>query len=171
MQTLLALAAAFVMMFALAGCGAEPVAPTPTPVPPEPTATPPPMASKLVLYGDIAKFGERGAPDTCILKNRYKVGESVGFRMTAIDPMTGKYVETAELTVHVTYAGKTVDVPMRYRGTGTNPRPGFWTGKWVVPADAPTGIVKYTVTGKDDKGRTGEFQPFQIEPSELAVVP
>jgi hypothetical protein len=128
------------------------------------------MAGKLVLYGDIAKFGERGAPDTCILKNRFARGEGVGFRMTAIDPLSGKYVETAELVVHITYADKTVDVPMRYRGTGENPRPGFWTAKWVVPDDAPTGIVKYTVTGKDDQGRTGEFQPFQINPSELTIV-
>ena len=167
---------ALMVALLIAGCGATETPATPTPVPPPPTLaplptfTPPPMADKLILFGDLAKFGERGAPDTCTLKNRFKRGESVGFRMTAIDPMTGKYVETAELVVHVTYGGKTTDIPMRYRGTGTNPRPGFWTGKWVVPDDAPAGIVEYSVTAKDDKGRTGEFKPFQVEPSELAVV-
>jgi hypothetical protein len=169
-KQLLSLAVALVMLAVIVGCDAGQAASTPTPVPPEATATPPPMAGKLILYGDLVKFGERGAPDTCILKNRFTRGEGVGFRMTAIDPLSGKYVETAELVVHVTYAGKTEDVPMRYRGTGDNPRPGFWTGKWVVPADAPTGIVKYTVSGKDDQGRTGEYQPFQIEPSELTIV-
>lgn len=90
--------------------------------------------------------------------------------MTAIDPLTGKYVETANLVVHLTFGGNTVDVPMNYRGTGANPRPGFWTTKWVVPADAPTGIVDYSVTATDDQGRTGEYKPFQIESSELTIV-
>jgi hypothetical protein len=156
---------------AIAGCDTgSATLPAPTAVPPQPTFTPPPMASKIVLYGDLAKFGEKGAPDTCILKNRFTRGESVGFRMTAIDPMTGKFAETAKLVVHVTSGGKTTDIPMNYRGTGSNPRPGFWTAKWVVPTDAPTGIVEYTVTGTDDQGRTGEFKPFQVQPSELAVV-
>jgi hypothetical protein len=171
LKHLMVLATALVLMLAVAGCGGgQAVVPAATTVPPEPTAAPPPMADKLILYGDLTKFGEKGAPDTCTLKNRFTRGEGVGFRMTAIDPLTGKYVETAELVVHVTYAGKTVDVPMRYRGTGDKPRPGFWTGKWVVPDDAPTGIVQYTVTGKDDQGRTGDFKPFQIEPSELTIV-
>lgn len=167
---LLALVTALVMVLTVAGCGAQQAASVPEPPTPEPTAAPPPMADKLILYGDLTKFGERGAPDTCILKNRFTRGEGVGFRMTAIDPLTGEYVETAELVVHVTYGEKSVDVPMRYRGTGDNPRPGFWTAKWVVPDDAPTGVVKYTVSGKDDQGRTGEFRPFQIQPSELTIV-
>lgn len=167
---LLALVTALVMVLTVAGCDGQQAASVPEQPTPAPTAAPPPMADKLILYGDLTKFGERGAPDTCILKNRFTRGEGVGFRMTAIDPLTGKYVETAELVVHVTYGEKSVDVPMRYRGTGDNPRPGFWTAKWVVPDDAPTGVVKYTVSGKDDQGRTGEFKPFQIQPSELTIV-
>jgi hypothetical protein len=31
------------------------------------------------------------------------------------------------------------------------------------PADAPTGIVRFTVTAKDKYGRTGEFKPFDVE--------
>lgn len=162
------------MVLIATGCGgsvgASELPPTATAVPPQPTATALPMANKLVLYGDIAKFGTKGAPDTCVLQNRYHRGESVGFRMTAINPLTGKFDENAKLVVHVTYAGKTTDVPMNYRGTGSNPRPGFWTAKWVVPADAPTGIVQYSVTGTDDSGRTGEFKPFQVQPSELTIV-
>lgn len=170
MRHLLAIATTFVMLVVVVGCDTGQVTPVPTPVPPEPSATPPPMAGKLILYGDLAFFAGQGKPDNCILKSRYRKGEGVGFRMTAIDPLSGKFVETAELVVQITYAGKTVDVPMRYRGTGANPRPGFWTGKWVVPEDAPVGVVKYKVTAKDDQGRTGEFQPFQIESSELTIV-
>jgi hypothetical protein len=167
----------FVLVFALmlslivfTACTGVVQAPPLTPPPPPPTPTPPPMADNLILYGDLAFFAGRDNPESCILKNRYKHGESVGFRMTAIDPLTGEYVESAELVVHLSYGGKTEDIPMRYRGTGENPRPGFWTAKWVVPEDAPIGIVEYTVSGTDDQGRTGEFKPFSPEASQLTIV-
>ena len=167
MRKLLLPACSLALLAALVACGA---APTPTAVPAAPTATPPAMASKLVLYGDLALFDKQENPDNCILKSRYKRGEGVGFRMTALDPLSGKVAETAELVVHLSYGGKTVDVPMRWRGTGNNPRPWLWTAKWAVPDDAPVGVVKYTVTASDKEGRTGEFKPFEIEPSQLTVV-
>jgi hypothetical protein len=171
MKRVVMLAITLAVALFVTGCGAAPEpAITATQPPAPPTAPPPPMADKLVLYGDLALFAGRENPENCILKSRYRRSEGVGFRMTAIDPLTGKYAETAELIVHVTYAGKTVDIPMRYRGVGENPRPGFWTAKWVVPDDAPVGIVEYNVTGKDNQGRTGEFQPFQVEASQLTIV-
>lgn len=133
-------------------------------------ARPAAQSNGLVVYGDMTLFAGLGKPDNCILKSRYKRGEPVGFRMTAIDPATGKYEPTAEIVVHLDYAGKKVDVPMRYRGTAKQPELEFWVAKWVVPADAPTGIVRYTVTAKDKKGRTGEFRPFRQDLSELTVV-
>lgn len=134
------------------------------------SAQQPPMANKLIVYGDMAWFAGASEPLNCILKSRYKQGEAVGFRITVIDPMTGKFVESAQAVIHLSYGGKKEDVPMRYRGTGNNPRPGFWTGKWVVPSDALVGIVKYTITAVDADGRTGTFEPFQIEPSMLTIV-
>ena len=160
----------FVLAFAmssLAACGGAPPQPTATLAP---TATPPPMTNKLIVYGDTVFFAGKDNPDTCIEKSRYKHGEAVGFRMTAIDPLSGKVQEDATLVAHVTYSGKTIDVPMKFRGTGPNPHPGMWTGKWVVPDDAPTGIVKYVVSATDKQGRTGEFQPFNVDASQLAVV-
>jgi hypothetical protein len=113
-------------------------------------ARPSAQANKLVVYGDITLFAGLGKPDNCMLKSRYKRGEPVGFRMTAIDPATGKYE--------------------RYRGTAKQPELEFWVAKWVVPADAPTGIIRYSVTAKDKQGRTGEFKPFRQDLSELTVV-
>lgn len=128
------------------------------------------QAGGLVVYGDMTLFAGLGKPDNCILKSRYRRGEPVGFRMTAIDPVSGKYEPTAEIVVHLDYAGKKVDVPMRYRGTVKQPELEFWVAKWVVPMDAPTGIVRYSVTARDKKGRTGEFKPFRQDLSELTVV-
>lgn len=132
---------------------------------------------QLVIWGDVALFEKMGTADNCILSNRYRKGQRVGFRMTAIDGGTGETENTATLTVHLTYAGKTVDVPMRYRGgAATTPR-GYlrvpnelWTGFWLVPEDAPTGTVTYTATATDSFGRKATFQTFPFETSQITIV-
>lgn len=125
---------------------------------------------QLILSGDITYFLGPGVPKNCFLNNQFKRGEPVGFRMTAINPETGKRDRATELVVHLTYGGKTIDVPMRDRQTEKQPERDFWVAKWVVPADAPTGIVRYTVTAKDSQGRTGEWRPFVVEASQLTIV-
>ena len=133
----------------------------------------PPAAGqgKLVVYGDVVLFlGRPGTPGNCALQSRYKRGEPVGFRMTAIDPATGEREPSAQFVVHLSYSGKTEDVTMRYRATAQQPERQFWVAKWVVPATAPTGIIRYTVTAKDQYGRTGEFKPFVVDDSQLTIV-
>src|SRR5689334_23296518 len=125
---------------------------------------------RLVLYGDMAYFFGPGKPLNCTLNNRYKRGDPVGFRMTAINPATGKRDRATQLVVHLNYAGKTLDLPMRDRQTAQQPEREFWVLKWMVPADAPVGIVRYSVTAKDPEGRTGEWKPFEVETSQLTIV-
>ena len=125
---------------------------------------------KLIVYGDLALFQPPGHPENCILRNRFKHGDPVGFRMFVADPATGSREESATLVVHVTVGGMTVDVPMRYRATAAQPERQFWVAKWVVPQDAPVGIVRYTVTATDKYGRKGEFKPFEVQASQLTIV-
>jgi hypothetical protein len=135
---------------------------------------------KLVIWGDLSLFEPRGHPESCLLMNRFKRGQPAGFRMTAIDGGTGEVENTAVLVVHVTYGGRIVDAPMRFRGAAgpaAPPPPGYlsapvelWTGKWVVPSDAPIGAVAYTVTATDAFGRTATFKPFSYSTSQLTVV-
>lgn len=125
---------------------------------------------QLVLSGDMAFFFGRGEPGNCTLSSRFKRGEPVGFRMTAINPETGTRDRATKLVVHLAYAGKTVDVPMRDRQTEKEPEREFFVAKWIVPDDAPTGIVRYTVTATDPQGRTGEWKPFDVEASQLTIV-
>jgi hypothetical protein len=134
---------------------------------------PPPPASgqgRLIVYGDMALFQPPGHPENCILRNRFKRGEPVGWRMFVADPSTGKREESAQLVVHVNVGGKTTDIPMRYRATAAQPEREFWVAKWVVPQDTPTGIVRYTVTATDKYGRAGEFKPFEVQASQLTIV-
>jgi len=137
-------------------------------------------AGKLVIWGDVALFSNQADPDNCILTNRFKRGQKVGFRMTAFDGGSGEVENTATLTVHVTAGGKTFDAPMRWRGAAGPSAPAprgylrspveLWTGSWVVPADAPTGTLSYTVTATDKFGRTASFTPFSAEASQLVIV-
>ena len=126
-------------------------------------------ANKLIVYGDTAMFTPPGTPENCILRSRFKRGDPVGWRMFVADPQTGNREESAQLVVHITFAGKTEDIPMRYRATAAQPERQFWVAKWVVPTDAPIGIVRYTVTAKDKYGRTGEFKPFEVQASQLTI--
>ena len=129
-------------------------------------------AGKLVLFSDMALFAGVGKPENCTLRNRFKRGEPAGFRISAVDGLTGEPEKTAQVVVHVTFGGRTVDVPARYRGVpGGGPVvPNLWSAKWMVPADAPVGTVRYTVTAKDSKGRTATFTPFPDEASQLTIV-
>ena len=127
-------------------------------------------SERLVVYGDMAYFFGPGKPLNCTLNNRFKRGDPVGWRVTAINPATGKRDRATQLVIHMNYAGKTVDLPMRDRQTAQQPERDFWVAKWIVPADAPLGIIRYTVSAKDPEGRTGEWKPFDVETSQLTIV-
>jgi hypothetical protein len=136
-------------------------------------------SGKLVIWGDVVNFNAPGTPNQCVAQSRYKRGERIGFRMTAIDGGTGDVENTAVLVAHVTHAGKTVEVPMRWRGgNAAFPKDQYlrapqemWTGGWAVAADAAPGTVTYTVTATDRFGRKATFTPFAAIPSQLAIIP
>jgi len=127
-------------------------------------------AEPIIVYGDVVEFLDLSDPMTCQPKARFKKGEAMGFRMTAINPATGRRDRATELVVHIEYGGRTVDVPMRDRQNERQPEREFWVARWDVPADAPTGAVHYRVTATDPQGRTGEFRPFQVQNSQLTIV-
>ena len=133
-------------------------------------SAPAPGQGTLIVYGDLTLFQPPPHPDNCVLRNRFKRGDPAGFRMFVADPATGGLEASAMLVVHVTVGGKTVDIPMRYRATATQPERQFWVAKWVVPQDAPVGVVRYTVTATDKYGRQGSFKPFEVQASQLTVV-
>ena len=125
---------------------------------------------RLILSGDITYFLGRGVPLNCVLNSRFKRGDPVGFRMTAINPETGTRDRGTQLVVHIAYGGRTIDLPMRDHQTDRSPETDFWVAKWIVPEDAPVGIVRYTVTARDPQGRTGEWKPFENVQSLLTIV-
>lgn len=126
---------------------------------------------KLFLRGDTVLFLGVGIPRSCSLNSYFKRGDRIGFRFTALNPATGRRDRASQLVVHVVYDGKTVDLPMRDRQSEKQPERDFWIAEWTVPADAPLrSTIRYTVTAKDSQGRTGEYRPFDVEPSQLTVI-
>ena len=148
----------------------------PPPPPPEPQPGHP--SGKLVIWGDVVSFDVPGTlPTHCIQTSRFKRGQRMGFRMTAIDGGAGETENTAVLVAHLKYAGQTIDVPMRWRGQGGFPAAEYprqpsemWTGVWVVPADAQPATLSYTVTATDRFGRTATFSPFINLVSQITIV-
>jgi hypothetical protein len=145
--------------------------------PAPPPAQPGHPSGKLVIWGDTVNFDPPGTPNQCVAQSRFRRGQRIGFRMTAIDGGSGQVENTATLVAHVTHGGKTFDVPMRWRGVGNFPADQYlrapremWTGGWAIPADAAVGTVRYTVTATDRFGRTATFTPFPAIPSQLAIV-
>ena len=146
--------------------------------PPPPPPQPGHPTGKRVIWGDLASFDQPAtAPTHCILTNRFKRGQRVGIRMTAIDGGSGEVENTAVLVAHLTVVGNTIDVPMRWRGQGNFPASEYsrqpsemWTGAWNVPPDAPIGTISYTVTATDRFGRTATFSPFINHVSQFTIV-
>lgn len=134
---------------------------------------------QLILFADTDVFAQPTNPENCTLRNRFKHGENVGFRLYAIDGGTNKAEESAKVVVHITSGGKTYDLPAKYRGipqkneAGVDQpiRPGMWTAKWLVPDDAPTGTVQYSATAEDKYGRKAEWTPPGGKPSFVTIVP
>ena len=146
--------------------------------PPTPPAVQPGHPSgKLVIWGDMADFTRPAPVLRCYATSRFKRGQRAGFRMTAIDGGTGEVENSTEMVIHITHAGKSFDLPMRWRGNQPYPADEYihapvemWTGVWEVPADAPLGTASYTVTAKDKFGRTATFSPFPNHLSQLSIV-
>lgn len=129
------------------------------------------QSGNLIVYGDVVYFYPPGNARNCIMNSQFKRGEPVGFRMTVVSPTAGKRDRGTQLVVHLNYAGKALDLPMRDRQTDSLPEREFWVAKWIVPDDAPTGIVRFTVSARDAQGRTGEFKPFEVQASQITIVP
>jgi hypothetical protein len=137
----------------------------------------------LVLWGDTVITGGPGVAAACVQLSRFKPGQGVLFRMTAINPAKGEFAEDAELTVKIDLPSGTstgiptsYELPMKYRGP--DDRPGFWTVKWPLPPAAnwvfPSNnkiVLDYVVEARDSKNRTGRWEPFNVTNSLLTIVP
>ena len=147
-----------------AACQAAPAAPA------APAAAP-----KLFIAADMVQ-GSKNIPDnlkasrSCVLTNRFQKNAEMVWRIRVGDPASGDLLGKDILTKVEVRLANGVVLDAQY---GPHPKdpPGesFWTTSWVVPKDAPSGTLSYTIIATDSKGRTGEWKPFST-PTSLPIV-
>jgi hypothetical protein len=131
------------------------------------------QATNLFFEGDMVRgHTQDGATGpSCVLTSEYKRREEVVWRVRVLDE-TGKALDDSglkSLTV-ILSDGEKIDM-----GYGQHPRgkhtDAFWATSWVIPADFPTGSMSYKVVATDLDGQAHEWEPFNVEPSKLTIIP
>lgn len=103
-----------------------------------------------------------------VLTNFYPRGATVVFKVFAGATKSGKILTKDD----VTYAyvklpdGSTVKLAYTAPAKTTDPA---WTGTWTVPADYPTGTVKFTIRFKTKTKQYGNFVQIPVVTSQLTV--
>lgn len=144
------------------------------------SAAPAPQAQQstapLIIMSDMVE-GTKNIPAdqqkvrSCVLESQYPRNSEVVFRARVYDPKTGDMMDdTAVASLQVKLAnGQTIT--MKYGAhPKTPPNEYYWTGSFVIPKDAPTGTMNYSIVATAKDGRTGTFKPFNVATSLLTVI-
>ena len=120
---------------------------------------------KMFFEGDMV------LAQACVLQNRFRHNEGVVWRVRVTDAKTGKWLDDKGLKSLVVELPDGTKVPMKYGG---HPRGGtddyFWSIRWTIPANYPTGTLVYHVDATDQQGAVARWQPFAVKTSQLTVV-
>lgn len=133
----------------------------------------PANAANLFFEGDMVRGGTQdGATGpTCVLTSQYMRKEHVVWRVRVLQE-DGTQADDKVLKSLVVQLSDGESFPMHY---GTHPRKNptdkFWATSWAIPADYPTGTVDYKVIATDMDGNTHEWTPFNVNLSQLTVIP
>lgn len=149
---------------------------TAAPAPPASSAAPASSTTdKLLIAADIVQ-GSKNVPTdqasmkSCVLSSRYPRNSEIVWRVRVYDPRTAELMDNKALSgVQVLLAnGNTVD--LNYGAHPKDPPNEFyWANSWVVPKDAPTGTLRYSIQATAVDGRTGGFEPVSVAASLPAI--
>lgn len=129
-------------------------------------------AQHLFIQGDVVNNAVPGqASPGCVLKSQFMRKESVAWRVRVLD-QTGAALDDKGLKTVVVVLGDGQQIPMHY---GPHPPQGqavdtFWSTRWVIPADYPTGSLGYKVVATLPDGTSQTWEPFKPKPSQLTVI-
>lgn len=131
------------------------------------------QAANLFFEGDMVRGhtqdGATGA--SCVLTSEYKRQESVVWRVRVLNE-NGDNLDDAGIESLAVVLSDGEEIAMDF---GQHPRgehtDAFWATSWRVPADYPTGTIGYKVVAVDNDGETHEWEPFNVAPSKLTIIP
>src|SRR6185295_10358502 len=129
---------------------------------------------RLFFEGDMVRGDQEGAPGPfCVLNNQFKRLEKVVWRVRVLD-QTGKALDDKGIKA------LTVELPDGQKLAGRyGPHPGprigpatdyFWSARWIIPTEYPSGTFVYKVVATDLNGKTHTWEPFKRVTSHLQVV-
>jgi len=174
------------MLAAACGSGTGDSAATPTSAPSQTkavaaTQAAPVLAKTLVILGDTIRSQQGlndvekniGAPEIhCTQQSRFPQGGRIVWRMKALDPVTGSYLDDkAVASFTITFPDGKSD-KFAYGGHGGTkeaPQDFLWAYGWTVPADYPTGALNVKIDVKSIAGASGSFDAFRVAAAQLTI--
>lgn len=143
-----------------------------------------PQAAKfLVVVGDTIR-GNLGLNETeklitppgihCTQQSRFPQGGRIVWRMKAMDPLSGKYLDDKQIkSFTITYPdGKTDNLKYAgHGGTKENPQDFLWAVGYTVPLDYPTGAFNVKIQATSLDGIVGTFDQFKVAAAQLIITP
>ncbi len=150
---------------------------------PAATQAPVTLAKPLVIVGDTIR-GKLGLNETevllqgpgihCTQQSRFPQGGRIVWRMKALDPLTGKYLDDKDISSFtITFPdGKTDKFAYGpHGGTKEKPEDFLWAVGYTVPLEYPTGTFNVKIEAKAVDGRAGTFDQFKVAFAQLTITP
>ena len=129
---------------------------------------------KLFFEGDIVRGDQEGAPGPgCVLNSQFKHLEKVVWRLRILDA-AGNALDDKALKSVVVELPDGQKMAARFSGHPP-PRIGppvdfFWTARWIIPTEYPSGSFYYKVVATNIDGSSQTWEPFKSLTSRLAVL-
>lgn len=166
-----------------AGTGESAATPAASVAAPAQTQAAPAAPKFLVIVGDTIR-GQLGLNDIeklltapglhCTQQSRFPQGGRIVWRMKAMDPTTGKFLDDKQISSFtITYPDGKSDV-LKYGGHGGTkeaPQDFLWAVGYTVPLDYPTGAFNVKIEAKSVTGAVGVFDQFKVTAAQLTIVP
>jgi hypothetical protein len=128
------------------------------------------VSKPLFIAADMVT-GPVGSAPVCVLSNRFMRKESVAWRIRVQDA-TGKESDDKSLKSLVVELSDGQKFAARFGGhPPKEPIDHFWSTSWSIPEDYPTGSLNYKVVATALDGTTQSWEPPNIKPSLLTVIP
>lgn len=131
---------------------------------------------KLLYWvtADLVRGSAQPTGPVCVQTNVFRHGEAIVWRVRVLDVANGEDPGDAgkniaafdQRGITVTaYLENGQTIPLRYGQHPPRPRPGdavawFWAGSWIIPADYPTGTLRWWVVVRDKSGAFVRFDPI-----------
>lgn len=184
------LATGIAFVFIAASCGsasgegAASVVPAKTQAAAAPAVVAAPVAAVpkvLVVVGDTIR-SQAGLNDVekninapgihCTQQSRFPQGGRIVWRMKALDPISGKYLDDKQIaSFSITYPDGKSDklVYGGHGGTKEAPQDHLWAVGWTIPNDYPTGAFNVKIEAKSLEGAVGTFDAFKVAAAQLTI--